>query len=79
MPQPHLRLRVKELAQARGWTIDSLAREVGISTSQMARLFQNRSQPSYATAWQLARILNVAIEDLAVEEGAASASVAPSR
>lgn len=79
MPQPHLRLRVKELAQARGWTIDSLAREVGISTSQMARLFQNRSQPSYATAWQLARILNVAIEDLAVEEGAAPEPVASSR
>lgn len=79
MPQPHLRLRVKELAQARGWTIDSLAREVGISTSQMARLFQNRSQPSYATAWQLARILNVAIEDLAVEEGARAESVASSR
>lgn len=68
MTQPHLRLRIKELAQARGWTIDSLAREVGISTSQMARLFQNRSRPSYATAWQLARILNVTIEDLAVEE-----------
>jgi|GEM_PF-3000585 len=76
MPQPHLRLRVKELAQARGWTIDSLAREAGISTSQMARLFQNRSQPSYATAWQLARILNVAIEDLAVEETMPSAPTA---
>lgn len=78
MPQPHLRLRVKELAQARGWTIDSLAREVGISTSQMARLFQNRSQPSYVTAWQLARILNVTIEDLAVEEMATPESAASS-
>ena len=68
MRQPNLRLRVKELAQARGWTIDSLAREVGISTSQMVRLYQNRSQPSYITAWQLARILNVTIEELAVEE-----------
>jgi transcriptional regulator with XRE-family HTH domain len=78
MSQPHLRLRVKELAQARGWTIDTLAREVGLSTSQMGRLFQNRSQPSYATAWQIARILNVAIEDLAVEEHAAAKQAAPS-
>jgi transcriptional regulator with XRE-family HTH domain len=70
MSQPHLRLRVKELAQARGWTIDTLAREVGLSTSQMGRLFQNRSQPSYTTAWQIARILNVAIEDLAIEDRA---------
>ena len=68
MAQPHLRFQVKELAQARGWTIDSLAREVGISTSQMGRLFQNRSQPSYATAWQIARVLKVSIEELAVEE-----------
>ena len=68
MTQRRLRLRVKELAQARGWTIDTFAREVGISTSQMGRLFQNRSQPSYATAWQIARVLNVSIEDLAVEE-----------
>jgi transcriptional regulator with XRE-family HTH domain len=72
MPQPHLRLRVKELAQARGWTIDALAREVGISTSQMGRLFQNRSQPSYVTAWQIARALHVAIEDLAIEDTATS-------
>lgn len=68
MSQPHLRLRVKELAQARGWTIDTLAHEVGLSTSQMGRLFQNRSHPSYITAWQIARILNVAIEDLAIED-----------
>ncbi len=71
MIQPHLRLRVKELAQARGWTIDTLAREVGISTSQMGRIFQNRSQPSYTTAWQIARVLDVLIEDLAVDANGA--------
>lgn len=78
MPQPRLRLRVKELAQARGWTIDTLAREVGISTSQMGRLFQNRSQPSYTTAWQIARVLNVSIEELAIEDAAAVASASQS-
>ncbi len=77
MPTRQLRLRVKELAQARGWTIDTLAREVGLSTSQMGRLFQNRSQPSYATAWQIARVLNVSIDDLAIEDGASPAPASP--
>jgi transcriptional regulator with XRE-family HTH domain len=78
MVQSHLRLRIKELAQARGWTIDTLAHAVGISTSQMGRLFQNRSQPSYTTAWQLARVLNVRIEDLAVEESVTKQVLPPS-
>ncbi|HEU0000617.1 MAG TPA: helix-turn-helix transcriptional regulator [Ktedonobacteraceae bacterium] len=63
-----LRLRVKEVAEARGFNQSSLARESGIGFSTVKRLFRDPyREASMNVLGKIAKALDVSIHDL-IEE-----------
>mgnify|MGYP001092980133 CR=1 FL=1 len=57
--------RVRELAQARGWTAEELARQSKLKLSTVRNLWQGRTEdPSYSTVRAIAQALGVRIEEL---------------
>jgi len=63
-----LRLRVREVAEAKGFNQSSLARESGIGFSTVKRLFRDPyRETSMSVLERIAKALNVSIHDL-IEE-----------
>ena len=63
-----LRLRVKEVAEARGFNQSSLARESGIGFSTVKRLFRDPYRETSMNVFEkVAKALDVSIHDL-IEE-----------
>lgn len=60
------RLKVKELAQAKGWSQDTLARESGLTFTTVRRIWRDRGteDPRLSTLSALATALGVSIDDL---------------
>jgi DNA-binding Xre family transcriptional regulator len=65
MKRSKARLRVRELAEAKGWNITDLSFESRLAYSQAHRIWHdNVSQLDFNTLEKLARALNVRIGDL---------------
>ena len=60
--------RLRALRQARGLTLDQLARSAGLSPSTLSRLESNKRQVSLELLVPLARQLDVQIDDLVRED-----------
>jgi len=64
-----VRLRIKEVAQAKGYTMNSLSRATDISFNTIKRLWRNPySGVTVETLSKIAKVLNVSISDLTEEE-----------
>ncbi len=60
-----MKFKIRELARARGWTAEELARQAGIKYSALKNLWQGRTlDPKYSTLRAIARALGVPIEQL---------------
>jgi transcriptional regulator with XRE-family HTH domain len=60
------RLKVKAVAQAKGWSQDTLARESGLTFTTVRRIWRDRGteDPRLSTLSALATALGVSIDDL---------------
>jgi transcriptional regulator with XRE-family HTH domain len=56
--------KLKELREAKGFSVRGLAREAGISTETVYSVEHGRRQPSIRTLGKIARALGVAAKDL---------------
>lgn len=56
--------RVKKLRKDRGWTLEHLSEMTGISISQLQRIEQNETMPTYDKICEIAYALNVPIEEV---------------
>lgn len=61
-------INVKTLQQARhrkGWNRTVASKQTGLSVSHLRDLERGRRQPSFATAYRLARAYNIRMDELA--------------
>jgi transcriptional regulator with XRE-family HTH domain len=71
-----MKFKIRELARARGWTAEELARQAGIKYSALKNLWQGRTlDPKYSTLRAIARALGVSIEQLEDESSGNFAAV----
>lgn len=70
-----MELRIKELAKAKGVSIVSLARMVGITQPNMSNLANGKATPSLETLEKIANALNVSISDFFVQPNTDTASL----
>lgn len=54
---------------SRGFTLDSLAKRVGVSKSYLSQIENNRKPGSLNLYRQISTVLNVAVDDLVYKEG----------
>jgi transcriptional regulator with XRE-family HTH domain len=65
-----MRVRIREVRLLRGLSLEDLARESGVSESNISRIETHKQTPRPSTMRKLAAALNVSVEDLwEVEEG----------
>lgn len=62
--QSGIEVRMKVHRLATGLTLRELARRLGVSPSFLSQVENGKSQPSVATLYAIARLLNVSIDDL---------------
>ncbi len=55
----YLASTLKNLRQARGWSLSRLAEETGVSKAMLGQIERNESSPTVATLWKIATGLNV--------------------
>jgi DNA-binding XRE family transcriptional regulator/quercetin dioxygenase-like cupin family protein len=60
----HLGSRLKTIRLKAGWTLRELARQAGVSPSFVSQIENGKSQPSVATLYEFAQLLNVSIDEL---------------
>lgn len=78
-PGVNLGARLREVRLRSGQSLREIARQLGVSPSFVSQLENGKSQPSVATLYSLAQLLDVSIDELFAVEGvpAASTAVAP--
>ena len=64
MPVGRLGARLREERTRAGLSLRGAARELGVSPSFVSQIENGKSQPSVATLYSLARLLNVSIDEL---------------
>ena len=62
----YVRLRIRELAQAQGWTLKEVAERSGVNYSSIKSYVQREKMAmiDFTAVQKIARAFNVAIEDL---------------
>lgn len=62
----YVRLRIRELAQAQGWTLKEVAERSGVNYSSIKSYVQREKMAmiDYTAVQKIARAFDVAIEDL---------------
>lgn len=60
--------RIRELRRQRGWTLQDLARQVGLSLSFMGHIERGTRKPSLETIVRLAQLFHVSIDSLLLPE-----------
>lgn len=73
------RRRLRSLRQARGWTIDELARRSNIGPSTISRLETGERRLAIDHLAALARVLDTTVDALLVEDDAGDVLIRPSR
>lgn len=61
--------RLKNVRLKAGWTLRELARQAGVSPSFVSQIENGKSQPSVATLYAFAQLLNVSIDELFDQRG----------
>jgi len=61
--------RIKELADAKGWSIYKLAIEAGLTTSTLYSIMTGTNQPTVYTVELLCEALNISLSDFFKSEG----------
>ncbi len=69
----HLGRRVKELRNARNWSLEALARASGVSRSMLSQIERERANPTLAVTLRIARAFGMALGELVEAAGVASA------
>ena len=64
--------RLKNVRVKAGWTLRELARQAGVSPSFVSQIENGKSQPSVATLYEFAQLLNVSIDQLFDSRGGAA-------
>ena len=59
-----MRNRLKDLRTARNWTQADLAQQVGVSRQTINAIEKGKFDPSLPTAFRLARLFDLAIEEI---------------
>ena len=63
-----LRLRVKEFAQKRGYSMGKLSRAADVDYTTIKRMFDDKNySPTIETLWKIKKVLQVSLDEL-VEE-----------
>jgi transcriptional regulator with XRE-family HTH domain len=75
-PVVHLGARLRDVRLRSGLSLREVARQLGVSPSFVSQLENGKSQPSVATLYSLARLLEVSIDELFAVEQVATAHVA---
>lgn len=75
----HLGSRLKTVRLKAGWTLRELARQAGVSPSFVSQIENGKSQPSVATLYEFAQLLNVSIDELFDPRGRAAGRSEPPR
>lgn len=60
-PQEHLARTLKEIRQARGWSLDRSAEITGVSKAMLGQIERGESSPTIATLWKIATGFEVSI------------------
>lgn len=69
--------RLKRVREASGLSLREVARQLGVSPSFVSQLENGKSQPSVATLYSIAQLLEVSIDELFSSEGVSSPGTAP--
>ncbi|WPX08227.1 helix-turn-helix domain-containing protein [Anaerocellum danielii] len=59
--------KVKQLREAKGWSINQLGLYAGVTPSTIARMEKGESEPPISTLLRIAKALNVSLEELLSE------------
>jgi transcriptional regulator with XRE-family HTH domain len=73
MPLVTLGLRLKRVRERSGRSLRAVARQSGLSASFLSQMERGKSQPSVATLYLLAQLLDVSIDELFAADGPADA------
>jgi transcriptional regulator with XRE-family HTH domain len=71
-----LGIRLKRVRERSGMSLREVARQLGVSPSFVSQLENGKSQPSVATLYSLAQLLEVSIDELFAEEDRDGATAA---
>src|SRR5512146_147735 len=69
----HLGSRVKEMRAQRGWSLEALANASGVSRSMLSQIEREEANPTLAVTLRIARAFGMALGELLLLPGAASA------
>jgi len=72
---PVLGPKLRDKRKARGWTLDQLATESGVSRSMLSQIERGDANPTFATLWCVTQALGVELHDLATLDGVTVATV----
>jgi transcriptional regulator with XRE-family HTH domain len=72
-PAPNLGRRVKALRRQRGWTLDQLGRECGLSISALSKIENDQVSPSFDTIFKIAQAFDHSFEEFLVPPAAVRA------
>lgn len=61
--------RLKDLRNERGWTQADLAQRVSVSRQTINAIEKGKFDPSLPTAFRLAKLFDLKIEDIFLDEG----------
>jgi transcriptional regulator with XRE-family HTH domain len=67
--------RVKELRQARGWSLERLSAASGVSRSMLSQIERDRANPTLAVTLKIAEAFQVSLSELVGESGAKAAGI----
>ena len=65
----NLQGKIRELMEARGWTIYRLAKETGVSWSTIRNMFDRNTEPTVPTLEALCKGLNISLAELLLGDG----------
>lgn len=63
-PLEHFAKRLRELRQAKGWSLDDLSKASEVSRSMLSEIERGHAIPTIAVAWRIAHSLGVSLNDL---------------
>ncbi len=67
--------RVKELRQARGWSLERLATASGVSRSMLSQIERDRANPTLAVTLKIAEAFQITLGELVGETGAKASGI----
>lgn len=56
--------KIKQFRRNRGWTLEYLSELTGISVSQLQRIENNETMPTYDKVCEIAHVFNLPIEEV---------------